>query len=113
MSESTRQEVVIEGELDRVWQEVIDPSWLGSDGALDPTPGAEGHVIDEGQLRVLVVEEVVPAERLVFRWASFEESPSRVEIDVVPCGTGTRVTVTETPIVATASVGRRVGASAR
>jgi hypothetical protein len=51
----------------------------------------------------------VPGERLVFRWVSFADEPSRVEIDVVRTLVGSRVTVTETPLRATAMAGSLAG----
>ena len=110
MSERVQQEIELACDADEAWAQVVDAGWLGDDGDLRPEPGAEGHVVDDGELRVLLVEQVVPGERLVFRWASFADEPSRVEIDVVRTLVGSRVTVTETPLRATAMAGSLAGA---
>jgi uncharacterized protein YndB with AHSA1/START domain len=76
--------------------------WLGREVELDPTPGAAGTVTDhDGTRRHLVVEEVVPGERLAWRWWTEEEGDgagSRVEITVAPSGSGALVTVIERPL---------------
>ena len=69
---------------------------------IEAVPGAEGKVIDDGEDRFLLVEEVEAARRLVFRWASFGDPPSRVEIELAPFGAGTRIKITEMPINARA-----------
>ena len=58
----------------------------------------EGEVVEDGELRVLVVEEVERPERFVFRWATFDEPPSRVEIEIIEFDGGSRVIITETPL---------------
>jgi uncharacterized protein YndB with AHSA1/START domain len=80
------------------FQNILDPAWLGDDGNLEAVPGPEGNVVDDGEERFLLVEEVEPAARLVFRWASFGDPPSRVEIQLTPLDEGTRIKITEMPI---------------
>jgi hypothetical protein len=55
-------------------------------------------VIEDGELRVLVVEEVDEPDRFAFRWATFNDPPSRVEIDIIESDGGSRVIITETPL---------------
>jgi uncharacterized protein YndB with AHSA1/START domain len=69
---------------------------------LDPVPGGEGQITEDGTVRFIAVEEAEPARRLVFRWASFQDEPSRVEIQLEPVTVGTRIVITEMPIGARA-----------
>ena len=46
----------------------------------------------------LIVEEVDEENRLVYRWATFAEEPSRVEIELTPTDEGTRISISESPI---------------
>jgi uncharacterized protein YndB with AHSA1/START domain len=87
---------------DEAWTHVIDPSWLGEDGEWDAVAGGEGWVTSEGDTRYLVVEEVEEARRFVYRWASFSDEPSRVEIELEPVPTGTRISISESSLQARA-----------
>ncbi len=98
MTDTVQREIDLPCAPDEAWEYIIDPAWLGEDGNLEAVPGAEGKVIDDGEERFLLVEEVEPAQRLVFRWASFGDPPSRVEIELAPFDTGTRIKITEMPI---------------
>jgi len=80
------------------WEQIIDPSWLGDDGELPTTPGSDGWISDGDGVRFLIVEEVDEANRLVYRWATFVEEPSRVEIELTPIPHGTRISISESPI---------------
>ena len=44
------------------------------------------------------MEEVDEENRLVYRWATFAEEPTRVEIGLTPIPEGTRITISESPI---------------
>jgi uncharacterized protein YndB with AHSA1/START domain len=99
MSDTVITEVELDLPPDEAWEHIIDPSWLGDEGRIIAEPGAEGEVIEDGELRVLVVEEVDAPDRFAFRWATFNEPPSRVEIDIVESDGGSRVVITETPLV--------------
>ena len=81
---------------------VTDPTWLGDEGELCAVAGAEGWVTSNGSTHYLVVEEVNEAQRLVYRWASFSDEPSRVEIELEPVPTGTRISISEAPLRARA-----------
>ena len=80
------------------WKHVIDPSWLGDDGELPTVPGADGWISDGDDVRYLIVEEVDEENRLVYRWATFADEPSRVEIELTPITEGTRISISESPI---------------
>jgi len=45
---------------------------------------------------------VEEARRFVYRWASFSDEPSRVEIELEPVPTGTRISISESPLQARA-----------
>ena len=79
------RELEVPCSADEAWTHVIDPSWLGEDGEWDAVAGGEGWVTSEGDTRYLVVEEVEEARRFVYRWASFSDEPSRVEIELDQC----------------------------
>lgn len=103
MKDILHRELDIPCDVEEAWAHVTDPSWLGEEGELDAVVGAEGWVTSEGDTRYLVVEEVEEAHRLVFRWASFRDEPSRVEIGLEPLPAGTRVVISESPLQAKAS----------
>jgi uncharacterized protein YndB with AHSA1/START domain len=77
--------------------------WLGTEVVFDPTPGAAGSVVDhDGTHRRLVVDEVVPGQRLSWRWWDERDGgageASRVEISITPSDSGALVTVIERPL---------------
>lgn len=80
------------------WTHVTNPSWLGDGGELPTTPGAEGWVSDDDGVHYVIVEEVDENERYVYRWATFEDAPTRVEIELAPIAEGTRISISESPI---------------
>ncbi len=80
------------------WEHVVSPSWLGDDGELPTTPGTEGWVRDADGIHFVFVEEVDEYERYVYRWATFDDAPSRVEIELSPIGERTRVSISESPL---------------
>ncbi len=103
MKDTLHREIVIPCNIEEAWEHVAAASWLGDEGELDPVVGAEGWVTSEGETRYLVVDEVDEGQRLVFRWASFLDEPSRVEIVLETMAGGTRVVVSESPLRAKAS----------
>lgn len=84
--------------VEEAWEHVLDPSWLGDEGALVAEPGGEGWVVDGDETKYVLVEEVEEGERFVYRWASFSDEPSRVEIVLAPTTEGTRVDILESPL---------------
>jgi uncharacterized protein YndB with AHSA1/START domain len=87
--------------VEEAWECILDPSWLGDEGDLDAEVGGEGWVRDSDDTKYLYVEEVIEGERLVYRWASFTDEPSRVEIELSPTREGTRIEIIESPLQAT------------
>ncbi len=100
MREILHREVELPCSVDESWDHIVDPAWLGDEGALDAREGGEGWVREGDQTRWILVEEVVAGERLVYRWASFADEPSRVEITLSPTTVGTRVEIVESPLAA-------------
>jgi uncharacterized protein YndB with AHSA1/START domain len=98
MTDTVYRELDLPCSPSEAWEHVIDPSWLGEDGDLPTTPGSDGWISDGGDVRYLIVEEVDEDSRLAYRWASFTDEPSRVEIELTPIAEGTRVTISESPI---------------
>lgn len=103
MKETLHRELDLPCSVDDAWLHVTCASWLGDDGEMDAVVGAEGWVTSEGETRYLVVDEVDEGRRLAFRWASFRDEPSRVEIELVSLPDVTRVVVSESPLQAKAS----------
>jgi uncharacterized protein YndB with AHSA1/START domain len=102
MRDILHKEVEVPCGTKEAWSYVIDPSWLGDDGELLAVPGSEGWVKSGGDIRYLVVEEVEEERRLAYRWASFTEEPTRVEIELSPTSEGTRISISESPLQAKA-----------
>jgi uncharacterized protein YndB with AHSA1/START domain len=105
---------------EEVWEVVSSPegveSWLGDDSTLPPVEGADLDVADTetGTRRHGRVETVEPGRRLGYVWWPADgpehggddgTTATRVEIQLVPHGPGTRLIVTETPITTTSAIG--------
>ncbi len=90
------------------WDLVGDPEalgqWLGGEVDLVIEPGAEGSIttsgaaVDPSDLTVVIVEEVVPGERLALRWASASKPPTSVVFEIVPQNAFTRIVITESAV---------------
>jgi uncharacterized protein YndB with AHSA1/START domain len=74
-SDNSNQTVVIDATPEEVWEELVDGAWLDDD-------------------REQFVETVEEHRRMVWWWGS-DEGFSRVEVELVPLVSGTRVIVTE------------------
>ena len=78
-SEHSNQSVVIDAAPKEVWEAIVDEdarkAWLDDD-------------------REIQIESVEEGRRLVWWWLG-EEGASRVEVELVPAVSGTRVVVTE------------------
>jgi uncharacterized protein YndB with AHSA1/START domain len=98
MTDTVHRELDLPCSPGEAWEHVIDPSWLGDDGDLSPVAGADGWISDGDDVRYLIVEEVDEENRLVYRWATFAEAPSRVQIELTPIPEGTRITISESTI---------------
>lgn len=102
MSDILHREVEVPCTVEEAWEQVITPSWLGDDGELEVVAGGEGWLRTDGEYRYLVVEEVEEGRHLAYRWATFSDPPSRVEIDLTPSEIGTRISISESPLEARA-----------
>ncbi len=102
MTDILHKEVELPCTPEEAWGHVVDPSWLGDVGELNAVPGGEGWVKSGDDLRYLVVEEVEEERRFAYRWASFTDAPTRVEIELAPTSEGTRISITEAPLEAKA-----------
>jgi uncharacterized protein YndB with AHSA1/START domain len=93
---------------DAVWEVLTDPagveSWLGDGSTIDPVPGGDltATDVETGVLKRGRVERSEPGRRLDYTWwpaDPADDTPaSTVSIELVPSGTGTRLTVTERPL---------------
>ena len=95
-----------------VWGFMVDPAalsaWFGADAWLDPEIG--GGVLfrfADGSIRRGTVLEVERSRRLMWRWREQRGvgfglalgEPTRVTIELDPVDEGTRVRITESPLV--------------
>jgi uncharacterized protein YndB with AHSA1/START domain len=97
-------------EVDEVWGALTDPerigTWFGAAVDWDLRPGGEGLVgpgDDGAPSRRGEVDEVVAGRRLRFRWwpePSGDDDGSAVTYELTPLDGGTRLVVTEVPLVA-------------
>ena len=73
--DDSNQSVVIDADAETVWEAIVDGDWLDDD-------------------RETFVETVEEHRRMVWWWGG-DEGFSRVEVELEPLVSGTRVTVTE------------------
>lgn len=115
---AVQRTIDIEAEPDDVWELIVDDdersAWFGGPSTLEPVPGGSGAFTEpDGTRRSAVVEEVDPGRRLRWSWWPDDDpgDAATVDIDLMPVtperpgapAIGTRVTVTETPRIPTAS----------
>jgi uncharacterized protein YndB with AHSA1/START domain len=103
------REIELDAELDEVWAALSHPEelgrWMADDVELDVVPGGTGRMVEDGRVRRVVVDEIVPEHRLTLRWWDEEGGPStasQVVLTVLPAGGGTRLLVRETALLPTA-----------
>ena len=88
------REVVLPCDRERAWELITEPSelegWLADEVDFEPEQDARLRVVDGGQTREGIVEEVTEGERIVFRWGD-----SRVAWELADAPGGTRFIVTE------------------
>ena len=81
-------------------------AWLGDELELDVRPGGCGRIVEDGEVRRVVVDDVVDGERLSFTWwaeqpdhrragTTLAGPPTRVEFVVEPTAAGSRLIVRE------------------
>ena len=97
------KEVVLPVEPDEAWTAVTEPdaleAWLADEVELDLREGGEAtFVLDTGEERHAIVEEVAPGERWTFWWWTADAPGSRVTVELTPAVGGTTVRVTESPV---------------
>lgn len=99
--------VDIEAEPEVVWQSLTTSEglgeWFGEGSFVGSEPGDDLHVLDPvtGRPKSGIVEKIEPSECLEYTWWPIEapDEASRVAITLLPCETGTRVTVVERPLL--------------
>ena len=114
-SSTVHRSVEVELPPAEVWELLVDDDeragWFGGPTTLEPVPGGAGLFTDpDGTRRRGRVEEVTPERRLAWTWWPEDgdgSAASRVEVDLRPVPGGTRVSVTEAPMVPTASASVR------
>ena len=88
------RDVVLPCDRERAWELITEPSelegWLADEVDFEPEEDAPLRVVDGGETREGIVEEVTEGERIVFRWGD-----SRVEWRLEDAISGTRFLVTE------------------
>lgn len=118
----TEREVTLPASREDVWAALTDPArvrtWFGADVEWDLRPGGPARFSStEGDgVKAGVVEVVIPAETLRYRWWPIEdaaEPASEVTYTLEDAPDGTRLTVTEEPLGPEVSAARlRAQASA-
>ncbi len=96
---------------EELWQAVSEAEqlavWLGDEVELEVRPGGRGTVVDDGERRRVVIDEVVDGQRLSFTWwpelddtarpgRCVAGAPTHVELEVVPLDGGSRLIIRET-----------------
>ncbi len=102
MTDIVQKEVELTCSPGEAWEQITDPAWLGGEGDMPTSTGDEGWVSDGEVTRHLIAEEVVEEQRYVYRWATFADAPTRVEIELTPTSEGTHISISESPLVARA-----------
>jgi uncharacterized protein YndB with AHSA1/START domain len=95
--------VVVPAPVERVWRALVDEgrlsAWFGEDAEVDPFPGGQLVVSEDGRRRRGVVVDIEPGRRLAFRW--LPETPRLGFVwgpDDVPAGTSGEVELTLTEV---------------
>lgn len=108
------RQVVIPASPERLWNALTDPAslaaWFGADVEWDLRPGGDARFSEEdGSQRRGVIDAVAPGRSLSFRWwpdGDADAVTSQVTYILEPEELGTRLTVTEQPVLASAPVYR-------
>jgi uncharacterized protein YndB with AHSA1/START domain len=114
---AVRRETVLDAERDAVWALVGRPegleTWLCDEADLAAVEtGAEGVVREDGELRLVTVEDVEPGRRVALSWCTPGGEPSIVELTLDDAEDGgTRLVVVEIPLPRLRLAGRVLAAS--
>ena len=97
-TEVTR-ETVVDTDLDRAWEAISDPAelerWLAEEVELEPVEGSPARFLVDGDERPGRVERVDEGRSFSFTWEREAGRPSLVELELTPCVSGIRISVTE------------------
>lgn len=107
------KDVLLPADVGSVWRLLTHaPSyatWFGAEVSFSRLARSEAAEFrfPDGMVRGAVFEEVVPMQRLAFRWLPFAKlagtsyrlPATRVQISLEPTGEGTRLTVSEAPFM--------------
>ena len=108
-----RRETILDASRDAVWELVAEPDglagWLADDVDLPAVePGAEGTVLEDGELRRVTIEEVEEGRRVALSWCAPGGEPSLVELTLDDAEDGrTRMVVVELPLATLRAVAVR------
>jgi uncharacterized protein YndB with AHSA1/START domain len=97
---SMEQTITIDQAPDEVWALVSTSeglaTWLGEEVEIDLVAGGSGLVVDDGEVRHVLVTEVDEGRRVTWHWSGDDGEISTVGIDLVEIAPGTTtVIVTE------------------
>jgi uncharacterized protein YndB with AHSA1/START domain len=102
MVERIERELLLPAAPEEVWEVITSPGWLAEEVELELSPGGEASFSSAGQTRTGWVEEAVapdgedqPGGRLIFWWATDDDSATRVELTLEPEDDATRIRVVE------------------
>ena len=106
------KDIDLDADTEEVWTALTDDDerrlWMGGDTEFDVRPGGRGHITDDdGTRRDVLVHEVEVGRRLTLDWWTDDGVPSHVEFVVVPTERGSRLTVTERPLIPVARADMR------
>ena len=100
---AVHRSIVLPAPIETVWAALTDPAqlsaWLGGDVELDPFPGGQIAVQEDGRLRRGVIVDLEPLHRLEIRWL-----PRSVRLgflwgpDDEPAGSGGALEFTLAPV---------------
>jgi uncharacterized protein YndB with AHSA1/START domain len=111
--EQVERSLVVRAPVGAVWRALTESgrlsAWFGGEVEVDPVPGGQLTVREDGRLHRAVVVDFEPGRRLAFRWLPHhhrvgflwgeDEQPAgisgEVEITLAAVPGGTRVTVVE------------------
>ena len=95
------RDIDVDLSADELWSLIADRDgwarWLVDDADVAVVSGATGVVHDDGEARIVRIDEVIDGERVRFQWwpANRPGDASAVELVVLPAPTGAVLHVTE------------------